>query len=299
MKPVDFITDMYLPDDLVALVLVSRVEENKTQQRIWNASKAASDEVMRWLKWSNANGYDIYIGMNPLQPGSRSRTKSDVREVRRVYLDLDEDGSAKLQEVLHDNFSGKLPEASYIINTSTDRYQLIWNVQPGSFKPREAESLMRGLAAKYGGDPAVTDISRVLRLPGFKHRGKNTWIAMSATSAKHTSKADWPESLFVETHRSASVRTRSSSPHRAGGDTSPSGQDWAWTKDRIRGGVSPDELEIQLAAARPDKRDPAGYAKRTVARARESVAMESRADTESQPDRIARSPESIEVEHGR
>ena len=38
---------------------------------------------------------------------------------------------------------------------------------------------MRGLATRYGGDRAVTDVSRVLRLPGFKHRGKNTWITMS------------------------------------------------------------------------------------------------------------------------
>ena len=275
MKPADFITDMYQPDDLVALVLVSRDEEAKTQQRIWNARKAASEKIMKWLKYSNSHGYDIYIGMNPLQPGSRSRNKEDVQEIRRVYIDLDEDGPSKLKEVLHDGFSGKLPSASYIINTSPDRYQLIWNVEPGSFTPHEAENLMRGLAIRYGGDRAVTDVSRVLRLPGFKHRGKNTWITMSATSAKLSSKQDWPGDLFVEPDRAPSTRSNSSSPHRSGGDTSPSGHDWGWTKDRLReGAVTDEELEQQLAAARPDKRDPADYAKRTVARAKESLAME-------------------------
>ena len=275
MKPADFITDMYRPDDLVALVLVSRDEEAKTQQRIWNARKAASQEVLKWLKYSNTHGYDIYIGMNPLQPGSRTRNKEDVQEVRRVYIDLDEDGPSKLKEVLHDGFSGKLPSASYIINTSPDRYQLIWNVEPGSLTPKEAENLMRGLAIRYGGDRAVTDVSRVLRLPGFKHRGKNTWITMSATSAKFSDKQDWPSDLFVEPDRAPSAKRKSSSPHRLGGDTSPSGHDWGWTKDRLRDGNIPDEeLERQLAAARPDKRDPADYAKRTVARARESLAME-------------------------
>ncbi len=275
MKPADFINDMYRPDDLVALVLVARDEEKKTQQRIWNASKAASEQVLKWLKYSNSHGYDIYIGMNPLQPGSRSRNKQDVREVRRVYLDLDEDGPAKLKEVLQDGFSGNLPAASYIINTSPDRYQLIWNVEPGSFTPKEAEALMRGLAIRYGGDRAVTDVSRVLRLPGFKHRGKNTWITMSSTSAKHSSKPDWPESLFVEPDRAPLAQRKSSSPHRSGGDTSPSGHDWGWTKDRIReGNVSDEELESQLAAARTDKHDPADYARRTVVRARESVSME-------------------------
>ncbi len=275
MKPTDFIDDMYLPDDLVALVLVSQNEEKKTQQRIWNARKAASQEVQKWLKYSNTHGFDIYIGMNPLQPGSRTRSKKDIQEVRRVYLDLDEDGPSKLKEALQDGFSGKLPSASYIINTSPDRYQLIWNVKPASFTPSEAESLMRGLATRYGGDRSVTDVSRVLRLPGFKHRGKNTWITMSATSAQMSEKKDWPDALFVKPDRAPSAMRSNSSPHRSGGDTSPSGHDWGWTKDQLREGVAPDELEIRLAQARPDKRDPADYAKRTVARAKESLAMES------------------------
>ena len=65
-----------------------------------------------------------------------------------------------------------------------------------AFSSYEAESLMRGLATRYGGDRAVTDVSRVLRLPSFKHRGKNTWITMSSTSAKLSSKQDWPDALF-------------------------------------------------------------------------------------------------------
>ena len=287
MKPTDYIDDMYLPDDLVALVLVSQNEEKKTQQRIWNAKKAASKEVQKWLKYSNTHGYDIYIGMNPLHPGSRTRNKKDIQEVRRVYLDLDEDGPSKLKEVLEDGFSGKLPSASYIINTSPDRYQLIWNVKPRSFSSYEAESLMRGLATRYGGDRSVTDVSRVLRLPGFKHRGKNTWITMSSTSAKLSSKQDWPDALFQSHDRPAVSKTKNSSPHRAGGDASPSGHDWAWTKDRIReGNISDDELEKQLAAARTDKRDPADYARRTVARARESVSMEPARESVSMENRV-------------
>ena len=229
MKPVDFINDMFNPDDLVALVLVSRDTDKKTQQRIWNAKQAASKQIQKWLRYSNSHGYDIYIGMNPLHPGSTSRTKDDVHEVRRVYLDLDEDGPSKLREVLTDSFSGKLPSASYIINTSPDRYQLIWNVKPDSFTPYEAESLMRGLAIRYGGDPAVTDVSRVLRLPGFKHRGKNTWITMSSTSADHSVKSDWPDRLFLPLDESSHPQSKNPSPHRSGGDASPSGRDWAWT----------------------------------------------------------------------
>ena len=133
---------------------------------------------------------------------------------------------------------------------------------------------MRGLATRYGGDRAVTDVARVLRLPGFMHRGKNTWITMSSTATRHADKSDWPASLFNEPPQTL-TDPKTSSPHRSGGDSSPSGLDWAWTKDRMRTGeVSDQQLEKELAAARQDKRNPEDYAKRTVARARQSIEME-------------------------
>ena len=73
--------------------------------------------------------------MNPCSPDRGPAARRTFQEVRRVYLDLDEDGPSKLKEALQDGFSGKLPSASYIINTSPDRYQLIWNVKPASFTP--------------------------------------------------------------------------------------------------------------------------------------------------------------------
>ena len=278
MKAAEYIEDMFHADDLIALVLISRKEEAKTQQRIWTAKKAASQQVQKWLKYENARGSDIYVSMNPLRPGSRTRCKDDVAEVRRVYVDLDEDGRSKLKELLRDSFVGKIPSASYIVNTSPERYQLIWNVKAGAFTPEEAEALMRGLAAKYGGDRAATDVSRVLRLPGFKHRGKRAWITMSATSEKQTAKKDWPAELFLEPERKIAPLaegTRIGKPiPSSGGDASPSGRDWAWTKDELRRGAEPEELERKIMVRRQDKRNPADYAKRTVARAKEALGLE-------------------------
>ena len=176
MKPEVYIEDMYEPNDRIALVLVPRTEGAKTQQRIWTAEKAASEPVQRWLRYNNAQGNDIYVSMNPLSPEARGRRKEDIAEVRRVYLDLDKDGGAKLKKLLRDNAAGKIPGPSYLINTSKDRYQVIWNVKPGELSIEAGERLMRGLANEYGGDRAATDVSRVLRLPGFKHRGRDSWI---------------------------------------------------------------------------------------------------------------------------
>ena len=279
MKPEVYIEDMYDPNDRIALVLVPRQEGAKTQQRIWTAAKAVSEPVQRWLRYNNAQGHDIYVSMNPLSPEARRRRKEDIAEVRRVYLDLDKDGGVKLKKLLRDSAAGKIPGPSYLINTSKDRFQVIWNVKPGELSTEQAEGLMRGLAHEYGGDRAATDVSRVLRLPGFKHRGRDSWIHMSATGQKITEKKDWPEQLFVEREpeREQSGKPavkQSSSQNRTGGDTSPSGRDWAHTKDKLRGGADAGEIEREIEARRQDKHNPADYAKRTVTKATESLARE-------------------------
>lgn len=276
MKPDEYIQALFDPEDRIALVLVPRTEGGKTQQRIWTAAKAASEKVQRWLRHSNAQGFDIYVSMNPLQRQARQRRKQDVASVERVYLDLDEDGPRKLGRLLEDGFSDKLPMPAYIVNSSEGRYQVIWNVRPRSLSQAEAEQLMRGLASEYGGDPAATDVTRVLRLPGFKHRGRGSWVSMSATKAAPADREDWPERLFdTEEREAGKAKSGSRSPSRSGGgDRSPSGRDWGEARDRLRSGEDPDALEDEIRLRRQDKRNPADYARRTVRRARESVEMD-------------------------
>ncbi len=276
MKPAAYIRDLFEEDDRIALVLISRDPGGRTQQRIWSAAQAASDSVGRWLKRENAHGSDIYLSMNPLQPEARKRRKSDVAEVRRVYLDLDEDGRGKLRRLLEDGFADRLPMPSYLVSSSENRYQVIWNVRRDSLTIPEAEQLMRGLVKEYGGDPAATDVSRVLRLPGFKHRGRGNWVSVSATDHPPAEREDWPEKLFELGERDAPSREPGMRPVRraGGGDRSPSGQDWGQTRDRLRAGDSPDAIEDEIRARRSDKHNPDDYARRTVRRARESLSME-------------------------
>lgn len=276
MKPEEYIQALFDPEDRIAVVLIPRREGAKTQQRIWTAAKAASEKVQRWLRHSNAQGSDIYVSMNPLRRQARQRRKQDVASVQRVYLDLDEDGPRKLGRLLEDGFNSKLPMPAYIVNSSEQRYQVIWNVRPGSLSIPDAEQLMRGLSSEYGGDPAATDVSRVLRLPGFKHRGRGSWVSMSATKAGPADREDWPERLFRSEPREAQpAKSGSRSLSRAtGGDRSPSGRDWGESRERLRKGEDPDALEDEIRLRRTDKRNPADYARRTVRRAAESLELE-------------------------
>jgi hypothetical protein len=72
----------------------------ETIQRITSAGKAASPEFQAWLRYKNASGSDIYIGMNPLKKDAATRTKEDIGSIRHVYLDLDHGARATLEAVV-------------------------------------------------------------------------------------------------------------------------------------------------------------------------------------------------------
>jgi hypothetical protein len=106
--------------------------------------------------------------MNPMKDGIPNPTKENVREIRHVYLDLDEDAGASLHAL---RTSGDVPSPKAVLDTSPGKHQVVWHVE--GFDQEQAESLLRSLANQFGGDLAATDVSRVLHLPGFTNRKYN------------------------------------------------------------------------------------------------------------------------------
>src|SRR6267378_3310377 len=107
------------------------------------------------LKEQNDAGADIFLGMNPLRACSFARTKESIREIRHVYLDLDEDAAASLRAIRTD---GNTPVPNFVLDTSPEKNQVIWRVD--GLDREQAESLLRSLATQFCGDTAATDISR-------------------------------------------------------------------------------------------------------------------------------------------
>ncbi len=124
--------------------------------------RALQPRYLAWLAHENAAGANVYVAANPLAPGSRKRTKESIGEVRHLYLDLDTDADAKLTALRGSNV---VPIPSAIVWTSVGKYQVLWRVESIPFE--QQESLLKALAITFGGDPACTDLNRVLRLPGF------------------------------------------------------------------------------------------------------------------------------------
>ncbi len=263
----EYVFALHEPSDQVAVLVRSRTR-HQTTQRILPAEAIANAPFQSWLHEQNQSGADIFIGMNPVREGSRNRTKEQIREIRHTYLDLDEEAGASLQAI---RTSGDVPPPNFVLDTSPGKHQVVWRVE--GLDTGQAEILLRALASQYGGDPAATDISRLLRLPGFTNRKYNEAFVVRVhheTDAQYHGQdfhvqEDSPES---PRHLSDSQRQRKIPV----GHRSQSEADWAYAKRALARGDNPDEITRRIADYRADdKADPAYYARLTVIKAQLSL----------------------------
>jgi hypothetical protein len=264
----EYVLALHEPNDRVAVLVRNRARE-QTMQRILPAEAIASPPFQAWLKEQNEAGADIFIGMNPMKDGIPNRTKENVREIRHVYLDLDEDAGASLHAL---RTSGDAPSPNFVLDTSPGKHQVVWHVE--GFDQEQAESLLRSLANRFGGDPAATDVSRVLRLPGFTNRKYNEQFVIrvdheldqvyhlgdfrvqedSPDAPRHLADAHEPTRRLPSGHRSQSEA------------------DWAYAKRALARGDEVEEIIRRIADYRADdKTDPASYARLTVTKAQLSL----------------------------
>lgn len=112
-------------------------------------------EVFDKLERANAAGHGVFVVVN-----SGGQDAASITRVRAVFADLD---NAPLDPVL----ACALPP-SLVVQTSPNRFHTYWLCEAlplDDFKP-----LQRSIAAKFGADPVVCDLPRVMRLPGFHNR---------------------------------------------------------------------------------------------------------------------------------
>ena len=82
LSPSEYLRDNFWPSERIAILVLNRTRR-ETTQRITSAEKAGSSEFQAWLKYKNANGADIYVGMNPLKNNASTRTKDDIETIRQ------------------------------------------------------------------------------------------------------------------------------------------------------------------------------------------------------------------------
>ena len=299
-----YIQENFDPADWLAIVVRNR-DTDETVQRITTAQQIASQEFQSWLRYKNARGSDIYLSLNTLKEHAHGRTKGDLKEIRHLYLDLDKEGQRRLAAVYEDP---AVPEPNYVLQTSPDKYQVVWRVE--GIAQNEAEELLRGLARRFGGDPAATDATRVFRLPGFNNKKYEqdfvVRIAASASPEPVHHRVDF-KIQGVSEHPGSAVRASLGRDglHRQTANTQ-SERDWSYAIRHLEQGAKPEEIVRDIAAYRstdrydpqdharvtaPRKPNPRYYAEHTVSRAMAHLGMNSGSSGQAFDPRLDGSPE--------
>ncbi len=262
--PPRYIRDNFRSTDRLAVVLIHK-ETGHVIQRVATAERIAEQDFQAWLRHQNAHRYEIYISMNALDEEARSRTKEDVAAVRHIYLDFDHDGTGKVQALMARQ---DIPQPNYLVSSSPGKWQVVWKVE--GFDKDQAESLQRALVRELGADPAATDSSRVLRLPGFyNHKyAKPHYVR----AEEHSKEVRRPEHFPQFPSEGTSQRPWNVSRHTSGlssNGNSQSERDWAYAKRALARGEPPEQIISAIAQYRQGhKYDTTAYAERTVNKAR-------------------------------
>lgn len=260
----DYILQNFEASDRIAILVRSR-RSGETLQRITTAKNAASEDFLEWLRHKNV-GSDIYVSMNTLKLDAQGRTKDDIETIRHLYLDIDHNGSLALETVEN---SALVPRPNYVLETSPEKYQVVWKVE--GIAQDEAESLQRAMVREFGGDPAATDSTRVLRLPNFVNRKYDAehivWAQSGATKTYHLEDFRLRTDAHDEPREYRPPQSNLRTPR---GELSQSERDWAFAKRALARGDDPEEVIRRIADYRADEKHP-NYARYTVEKAQAAL----------------------------
>jgi hypothetical protein len=257
----NFLTRSFASCETIALLL-RREDAPRPQQRVITVEQVLAPRCMAWLNFENDNGANIYVSANPLHAGSRKRTKECIASVRHIYIDIDEDGDARLAVL---RASDRVPMPTAIISTSPGKYQALWRVAGFDFERQELT--LKLIAQAFGGDPACTDRNRVLRVPGFLNRKYSPAhpVAVEYPADEIYGPADFRlENIEVSSVLPLCGNTPKNPVHSTPLKHSHSEEDWAWVCAQLARDMDAAKLTRELALRRADKSDPLYYAQRTV-----------------------------------
>ena len=115
------------------------------------------DNLDRMLQL-NEQGAGVFVCPNETD-GSGRRTAANITRVRALFIDLD---GTPLESVLTCGV-----EPHVILETSPGHWHAYWRIDHCPLE--QFGPIQRALAEKFGGDSSVSDLPRIMRLPGFKH----------------------------------------------------------------------------------------------------------------------------------
>lgn len=257
----DYISANFHPDDRLAVVIIDK-QSGEVKQRLATAERIALPDYQAWLRHENTLRREIYMSPNTIRSDAVGREKADVQHVRHLYADFDTDAATRVSAM---QACKAMPQPNHLMETSPGKRQVIWRVE--AFTKNQAEVMMREMVREFGADPACTDVSRVLRLPGFyNHKYAEPH---PVTVRNMTDEVYRPDSFphFAKEPQREYVGDRNGAKRMPGAALSQSERDWAFAMRHLQRGDDPAEVAVAIErfrTQRADKASPQAYAERTV-----------------------------------
>ena len=164
---------LFEPSDWINLQFIHQTEKHpdnkqaKINNNYMTVNEALKESTVTSIKDAQDKGWNSFVAMNAFTPGVERRRKIDVKTVRTVYIEFDENGQAGLDKIEADIANEIVPEPDFTLQSSPGKFYVVWRVK--GFTVEQQEGLNSALQQRYGSDPASVDASRVLRLPGTRN----------------------------------------------------------------------------------------------------------------------------------
>lgn len=171
---VEYFNALFEPEDLLCISLLHKTKTfanglplmvNKFVQM---SKVIAPAGIKRLTKLNHEN--NIFCSMAVFTPGTSKRVKDNIANVDRVFIEADENGEAVLAAVRASVAAKEIPPPTIVVESSPAKFQFIWATE--NFDVATQVAMNRTLQQKFGTDPASTDATRVLRVPGFRNLKK-------------------------------------------------------------------------------------------------------------------------------
>ena len=159
------------------------------------------------LEHLNSQRAGVFCMVN--EGDSRGRKAENVIRIRALFIDSD---GAPLP--IHTPL-----EPHLVVESSPGRFHVYWKVS--GVELREFTPLQAALAEHYGTDPSITDLPRVMRLPGFYHCKREPFMVRLRESSSHPPfnrdevLSAWPPLAKALEHHSKEERKREEAKARA------------------------------------------------------------------------------------
>lgn len=115
------------------------------------------DDMIDFLEAQQRRGAGAFVTIN--ETDGKGRQAQNIKRVRALAVDLD---GAPLAPVLEAALAPQI-----VVESSLGKYHAYWLC--GDCSLDQFERMQKAMARKFGGDPSVHDLPRVLRLPGYQH----------------------------------------------------------------------------------------------------------------------------------